>query len=313
VSDEPSKQELEDSIEKIDRAIGGDHSEGNIDALKQAMGSSWPEIQKHLIEEAAREHGDVADPYEPYWTTNSDGTRTLHASVDAWWLKDFDRKHVIMQLPGVVIMNTKPWHVRSVCISYRRAYGINEDENDDDCFDEHDIESQIALFSAGQFAAQLISGPSAGNCVGMATTMRTSRPPTAPILPWMEAIGDMTLSAHEPDGDWLYGVEMAVHSMYQRHGIGTGLYEARFDLARRLNLRGWYAAGMLMGYQNYADNMRVAEYGEKVIRGELKDPTVTMQMNRGFRAQRVVTDYCDEPAAGDAGVLIVWENPDYES
>ena len=38
-----------------------------------------------------------------------------------------------------------------------------------------------------------------------------------------------------------------------------------------------------------------------------------MQMNRGFVPKRVVTDYADEPAAGDAGVLIVWQNPEYES
>ena len=96
-------------------------------------------------------------------------------------------------------------------------------------------------------------------------------------------------------------------------GIGTGLYEARFDLARQLNLRGWYAVGMLMGYSRHADEMDVVEYGEKVIAGEIKDPTVTMQMNRGFVPKRVVTDYADEPAAGDAGVLIVWQNPEYES
>ncbi|MCY3867540.1 MAG: GNAT family N-acetyltransferase [Chloroflexi bacterium] len=356
MSDEPRNPDLEDSIEKIDRAIGGDHSEANIDALKQAVNFSWPEIQKHLIEEAAREHGDVADPYEPYWTTNSDGTRTLHASADAWWLKDFKREDVLMALPGVVIMNTKLWHVRSVCISYRRAYGINEDEDCEDCFDKQDIEAHIERFPEGQFAAQLISGPNAGHCAGMATTMRASRPPTDPILPWLEAIGGMRLGKHEADGDWLYGVEMAVHPGYRGQGIGAALYEARFALVKHLNLRGMYAVGMLMGYRNvavdalkwrqkravkkllakkadrystpddrykanteledfpkYADLMDVREYGEKVIARAIKDPTVTMQMNRGFRAQRVVTDYCDEPAAGDAGVLIVWENADYET
>ena len=120
------------------------------------------------------------------------------------------------------------------------------------------------------------------------------------------------LAKHEADGDWLYGVEVAVHPMYQRHGIGAGLYQARFDLVKRLDLRGWYAVGMLMGYHRYAGRMDAVEYGEKVIAGEIKDPTVTMQLNRGFRAQGVVTDYVDEPAAGDAGVMLVWENPDFE-
>lgn len=352
MSDERDNHDIQAQADQVDKALAGNQSEDNLAALKQATNCSWPELQKHHIEQAAKDAGHEGDPYEHYWTTNSDGARTLHGSMDSWWLKDFIREDVLLELPGVVIMNTRPWHADSVCASLRAAYGVREFEDCGDCFDARDIEAHIERFPEGQFAAQRISGPSAGYCVGMAATMRASRPPTAPILPWMQAIGDLRLSAHEPHGDWLYGVEMAVHPMYQRHGIATGLYQARFDLARRLNLRGWYAVGMLMGYRNlaadaleggqkaalddvfaamsdrsagaetrrtarkrledfpkYADLMDVREYGEKVIAGEIKDPTVTMQMNRGFRAERVITDYCDEPDAGNAGVLIVWENP----
>lgn len=306
MSEEPSKEELDDTVEKIDGAIAGGRSSENLAALKQAINTSWPEIQMHLLQQAEE---DEDSKYE----TSYDGKRRVPLSVDSWWLKDFNREDVLVNRPGVAILNTKPWHVGSVCISLRGAYGLGDYEDCDDCFKERDIEAHIERFPDGQFAAQRISGPNAGNCVGMAVTMRISRPPTERVLPWMEAIGDLRLSAHEPNGEWLYGVEMAVHPMYQRHGIGAGLYEARFQLARRLNLRGWYAVGMLMGYHRFSDKMDVIEYGNKVIAGEIKDPTVTMQMNRGFRAQGVVTDYVDEPAAGDAGVLIVWENPDYES
>ena len=217
-----------------------------------------------------------------------------------------------MALPGIAIMNTAHWHAESACFAFLDAYGVHGSDDCDDCFSADDILVHSKRFPEGQFVAIRISGPGAGHAVGMAVTMRTSRPPSAPILPWMEAIGDLRIRAHEPEGDWLYGVEMAVRPMYQGHGIGTGLYEARFELARRLNLRGWYAIGMLMGYRQYVDVMDPSEYGENVIARQLKDPTVTMQMNRGFRAERVITDYVDEPAAGNAGVLIVWENPNYE-
>ena len=207
------------------------------------------------MSEAAKEAGHEGDPYEPYWTTNSDGTRTLHGSADSWWLKHFDRKDVLMTLPGIAIMNTGSL----ACRTARRhlsatptAFEIRA-TNCGDCFSADDILAHSERFPEGQFVAIRISGPGAGHAAAMAVTMRTSRPPTAPILPWMEAIGDLRISAHEPEGDWLYGVEMAVRPMYQGHGIGTGLYEARFDLARRLNLRGWYAVGMLMGYSQHAD------------------------------------------------------------
>ncbi|MCY3834003.1 MAG: GNAT family N-acetyltransferase [Chloroflexi bacterium] len=308
-----SDRDIESQISKMEAAIGGDQSDENMAALRQALDRDWPSIQKHLIEEGrkTREYQVDENGIEYYI---EDGRKIHVFNFDEWWLKDYDGGSALIRLPGVDIFNTKPAHVSSVVISLWNAYGIRPDayEECDDCFTEDDILAHIERFPQGQFAAQRISGPGAGHCVGMATTMRTSRPPTAPILPWMQAIGDMRLSAHEADGEWLYGVEMAVHPMYQRHGIGTALYEARFQLARRLNLRGWYAVGMLMGYRDYAEKMDVVDYGAKVIKREIKDPTVTMQMNRGFRAERVVTDYVDEPAAGDAGLLIVWDNPDYE-
>ena len=304
MTEEPNKDEKVDSV--AEAADSGS-------VLRQAVDYSWPEIQRHLSEEAAKEAGDDVDPYEPYWTTDSDGTRVLNMSPDSWWLKDFRREDVLLKLPGVVVMNAKPWRADGIAQTFLEAYDIHQYEDGEDCFAPADIQAQIERFPSGQFMAMRTSGPGAGHVIAMAATMLTARPPTAPVLPWLEAIGDLRLSRHEPEGDWLYGVEMAVRPMYRRRGIGTALYEARFNLARQLNLRGWYAVGMLMGYRQFADKMDVTEYGEKVIAGEIQDPTVTMQMNRGFRAEAVVTNYCDEPAAGDAGVLIVWENPEYEA
>ena len=179
-------------------------------------------------------------------------------------------------------MNTAHWHADSACFAFRDAYGIRPGDDCGDCFSADDILAHVERFPEGQFVAIRISGPGAGEAAGMAVTMRTIAPADRADLALDGSHRRSAHSAHEPDGDWLYGVEMAVRPMYQRHGIGTGLYEARFDLVRRLNLRGWYAVGMLMGYRRHADEMDVREYGEKVIARELKDPTVTMQMNRGF-------------------------------
>lgn len=279
-------------------------------ALKQALDSDWPKIQKHLLEKAAEEAGRD-DPYQPHWTTAEDGNRTLHMSPDSWWLQHFDERDILLDLPGIAVMNTQHWHADAAASTIREAYDIARAEACGECFAADDILAHIERFARGQFVALRTSGPGAGHAVGMAATMRTTRPPTAPTLSWIEAIGDVRLAAHEPSGDWLYGAEMAVRPNYRRKGIGTGLYRVRFDLVRSLNLRGWYAVGMLMGYHKYADRMDVREYGERVMQRQIKDPTVTMQMNRGFRAVSVVTDYDDEPQAGDAGVLIVWENPEY--
>lgn len=211
----------------------------------------------------------------------------------------------------IVITNTQPEHTQQASDVIKIAFGLTPDTLDDDAFEAPDILAQINRFPEGQFVAVLRSPNHHDTVIGVAATLRTNHPASARHLPWMEMLGDKTIANHNPKGKWLYGVEMAVHPNFRKYGIGTALYEARFDLVRRLGLRGWYAVGMLMGYERYKNQMSVREYGEKVMRRELIDPTVTMQMNRGFRPLEVVENYMEEPSSGDAGVAIVWDNPDF--
>jgi GNAT superfamily N-acetyltransferase len=212
-------------------------------------------------------------------------------------------------LKQFIITNTLPRHGAGVNHVIRLAFNVPPGIPCEDCIGEAAIRQQVAVFPEGQFVALVTDEHGKERVVGTATTMRTDKPPHS--RPWKQTIGSIGIANHAPDGDWLYGVEMAVHPSYRRRGIGTALYEARFELVRRLNLRGWYAGGMLMGYHQYEDEMSPLEYGQKVIRGELNDPTVTMQLNRGFEARAVIEHYIDEPDAGDAAILIVWLNPDY--
>lgn len=207
---------------------------------------------------------------------------------------------------GIRYQNARVEQGEGIYDVIRLAFGSSLDEDCEGCMDTEDVRQQLQRFPEGQFVA--LDGVLV---VAYAATMRTSYPPEQHPKTWMAMLGDLGLRNHEPRGDWLYGAEMAVRPDYHGYGIGTQLYEIRFDLVRRLNLRGWYAAGMLMGYPRYRHQMSVAEYGWKVIRRELDDPTVTMQMNRGFEARTVIEEYMEEPLAGNAAVLIVWKNPDY--
>lgn len=219
---------------------------------------------------------------------------------------------VKISLDRLTIKNTTSQYADGICRTVRRAFHVDLNEECDDCMKPHNITEQVNKFPEGQFVAVYEDDDEQDIVLGMAATMRTSRSPSDKSLSWMDAIGGLNIPNHDPDGEWLYGVEMAVRPMYHRNGIGTRLYEARFELVKKINLRGWYAVGMLMGYENHADEMDVVTYGNKVIAGEIYDPTVSMQINRGFRPDYVVTDYLDEPPAGDAGVLIVWDNPEYK-
>jgi GNAT superfamily N-acetyltransferase len=213
-------------------------------------------------------------------------------------------------LGKVTICNTQIEHGGAINQIVRAAFYIPD--NEDFCIEDEAIYSMCSRFPEGQFVA-IVNDGEHEFIAGTAITMRTRKPPTQPALPWWDMIGTYHLHNHHHDGDWLYGVEMAVHPDYHGYGIGTALYNARFDLVKRLKMRGWYAGGVLMGYRHYKDQMTPHEYGKKVIAGEIKDPTVTMQVNRGFQAWSVIEEYLEEPVAGNTAVLIVWNNPEYQS
>ena len=99
---------------------------------------------------------------------------------------------------------------------------------------------------------------------------------------------------------------------YRRRGIGKWLYEARKDLVRRHNKRGIIAGGYMAGYEDHMDAMDTETYLRKVAAGELYDPTLTFQMENGFRLVTVLHNYLrDQTTDGDAA-LIVWDNPDFQ-
>lgn len=166
----------------------------------------------------------------------------------------------------------------------------------------------VRRFPEGQFVV-VTGAPGRERVVGLALTMRTDYPPSARPLSWMKMVGDLDLAQHDPAGRWLYGVEKAVQPAFQGRGVGSALYKAQFALAERLGLAGMYAGGMLKGYAGYRDRLSVREYAGKVMRGEVFDPTVSVQMKRGFKPRTLIENYAWDHQADHTGMLIVWERP----
>ncbi len=202
--------------------------------------------------------------------------------------------------PEFVITQMQPEHFAAVSrISTIANHGY-------ECYPRRTLAKIVERFPEGQIVALLD-----GEVVSYAITMRTHRSPGDKPLSWYDAIGDMAIRNHQPSGEWLYGVDFVVDPSLRKMGIGSKMYTARFDLVKRLNLRGMYAGGMLMGYYRYEDTLASVEYAQKVISGELQDPTVSMQMHRGFKPRAVIEDYTWVEEAANCAVLIEWQNPDY--
>jgi len=67
---------------------------------------------------------------------------------------------------------------------------------------------------------------------------------------------------HNPKGDSLYGADISTHPKVRRQGIATMLYNARKDLAVKLNLRRIISGGRLYYYYKYAEKISALDSEE---------------------------------------------------
>lgn len=182
---------------------------------------------------------------------------------------------------------------------------------DDEIFTTEKYLHHLKLFPEGQFVALAeINGKEVP--VGAASAFRTHSDFFNHDHTFQEAIADGWLTHHNPEGEWLYGVDMMVHPEFRGQGIGSKLYNARRELVRRLNLRGEVAGGMIPGYQHYRKHMTVEQFVHAVTAGKAYCPTLSMQLKNGFKVQRILYNHITDPRANNCAALIVRENPDYQ-
>lgn len=58
--------------------------------------------------------------------------------------------------------------------------------------------------------------------------------------------------------------------------------------------------------------MSVEDYVDKLITRELFDPTVSIQLNVGFKIHGIIQNYVDDPLCDNKAAFIVWPNPNYQ-
>lgn len=127
---------------------------------------------------------------------------------------------------------------------------------------------------------------------------------------YLEAVGGNWLTQHNPQGDWLYGADIGVHPEFRGLGLSTLLYTARQNLVRRLGLKGHVAGAMPKGYAPYQRDLPIEQYVQKVVRGEMFDPVLSVQLKRGYAVWGIIPEYLHDPSCGNYGVFIVWRNPE---
>ena len=153
-----------------------------------------------------------------------------------------------------------------------------------------ELESHLEIFPEGQF----IAVEPDGTIVGSASTLIVSLDPEYKEHTWIDITANGMFTNHSYDGDSLYGADISSHPKYRHEGIGSMLYEARKELAIKMNVRRMIAGGRLFNYCEYADKMSALEYAQKVIRRELRDPVLSFELDNGFNFIKILPDYLDD-------------------
>ncbi len=156
----------------------------------------------------------------------------------------------------------------------------------------------IEIFPEGQFL--VLDGE---KVVGATTTIRYHY--SEKHHTFLDISDNLWMTSHEPDSEWLYGMDVGVDTSYRKMGIARELYRARHWLCAELNLAGQMTVGMLNGYADYPETISVEDYFAKVKAGEVADKTVSVQQKIGFKIMSLMENYLDDPQCGNAGALLI--------
>ncbi|MGG3890414.1 GNAT family N-acetyltransferase [Metabacillus fastidiosus] len=170
------------------------------------------------------------------------------------------------------------------------------------------LESHLDHFPEGQFCAEF-----EGEIIGSCSSLLINFDEYDDRHTWDDITDNGYITNHNPAGYNLYGIEVMVHPKFRRMKIGHRLYEARKDLARRLNLKSIIIGGRIPNYHKFSEEMSPRDYVNEVMLHNIYDPVLSFQLLNGFTLMRINPDYLpDDKASKKYATLMEWNNIDYQ-
>ncbi|MCA9674160.1 MAG: GNAT family N-acetyltransferase [Kofleriaceae bacterium] len=170
------------------------------------------------------------------------------------------------------------------------------------------MESQLAIFPEGQLCIELD-----GKLVATSSSLIVDEEDFGSWHSLKQVSDGGYIRSHDPEGDTLYGIDIAVDPANRGMRLARRLYEVRKELCMRHNLRAILIAGRIPGYHVHSREMSAEEYVRRVLAKKLKDPVLTAQHANGFAVREVLRDYLpsDRESCGYA-VFMEWLNPNHQ-
>ena len=216
---------------------------------------------------------------------------------------DHENTSTTQNPPQVMIRNTLPADIpkvvglRKESFPFLARYG--------NIWHPEELQSHLRIFPQGQFVAVEPDG----TLVGSASTLIVSLDPEYAEHTWKEITADGIFTNHNPEGDSLYGADISTHPKYRHEGIGKMLYNTRKQLVTKLNLRRMIGGGRLFNYCEFAGRMSALEYAQRVVKGELRDPVLSFELDNEFKFIKILPNYLDDVRSLNNASFIEWLNP----
>ncbi|PSQ91410.1 MAG: carbon-nitrogen hydrolase [Proteobacteria bacterium SW_6_67_9] len=204
------------------------------------------------------------------------------------------------QRPSLFVRTARAGDANAIARLSDKVYGRDQG------YSPEMIRGQVTNFPDGQFVAEY-----EGQIVGYCATFIAPEKLALSDHNWEEITGHGFASRHDPEGEWLYGMEVFIDPDYRNLRIGQRLYNERKKLCQYRRLKGIVFGGRLPGYSRRARKLGSPEaYVEEVQSKRIRDPVLSFQLRNGFEFLGILRDYLPEDAEsrGNAAHL-VWRNP----
>lgn len=168
------------------------------------------------------------------------------------------------------------------------------------------LRGRINNFPEGQFLVEY-----EGEVVGYGATFIISGDICLKPHTWQEITGGGFASRHDPDGDYLYGMEICVKADKRGMRIGRRLYEKRKELCEELDLKGIVFAGRMPNYRRNQKKVKgPEEYLDMVKDKKIRDPVIQFQIANDFEPIGIIKNYLpDDKESGGFAAHMLWQNP----
>ncbi|AGF77225.1 putative amidohydrolase [Desulfocapsa sulfexigens DSM 10523] len=172
-----------------------------------------------------------------------------------------------------------------------------------------EIERLLTVFPDGQICIE-----DNGKVVAAALTLIVNYSKIEDDHSYDDIVDQGKFSSNDPEGDYLYGIDVFVHPDYRGMRLGRRLYDARKELCQQRNLKGIIAGGRIPGYAKYAKELTPDQYIDKVRKREIVDQVLTFQLSNDFHPKRAIRNYIPEDTRSKSyAVLLEWNNIFYEN